>query len=151
MKIVSVGFGCGLRESPVGEENQLTSLKGLGCLKSQLPQPTSSGGFHQIDFRGVSVRQDISSFFLSLFFVFYKLRSLSIFFHLINWSQQDSEHQGLKSLVVSSNQLTSLEGLDVRYLKWDELGLTPILKKRTHCDLTQKTIHKLVIIRCCKL
>ena len=66
-----------------------------------------------------------------------------MFFHLmINWSQQDSEHQGLKSLVVSSNQLTSLEGLDVRYLKWDELGLTPTLKKRTDCDLTQKTIHK---------
>ena len=61
---------------------------------------------------------------------------------MINWTQQDSEHQGLKSLVVSSNQLTSLEGLDVRYLKWDELGLTPTLKKRTHCDLTQKTIHK---------
>ena len=67
VKIVSVGFDCGLREPPVSEENQLTSLKGLGCLKSQLPQPTSSGGFHQIDFRGV--RQDISSFKPSFYFL----------------------------------------------------------------------------------
>lgn len=69
---------------------------------------------------------------------------------MINWSQQDSEHQGLKSLVVSSNQLTSLEGLDVRYLKRDELGLTPILKKGLTVTWRRKQSTKLVIIRCYK-